>query len=542
MYQWRRRIILSVVGVSAIILIYTLFYQWAMATLEGQERTFFDALQVVIESLTTAGFGGDTDYWTTNTVNAFVILMNLTGVLLVFLAIPIFGVPLFRQAFETPPPRSSDLENHVIICGHSPRDAVLSSELAEYDIPYLFIDSDQEIVRELAARDIDAMVGDPERVETFRSANIEAAQAVVADIDDETNPTIILAAKRANPHIRVLSVSRRIGVSEYHRYAGADEVIEAPRVLGESLGLRAVTSFAEKFREALGNGSEFELTELLIEEGSDLIGRTLRDVDLFEEHGIQIIGGWFGGKFLIPPPPDIEIAENTILLIGGTHEINAVETRKLPAHIDDFERVIVCGSGVVGQTAAGVISDHGISYDSIDIDSAANPDIVGDATEPETYHDANVTEARSVVLALDKDPKTVFATLVINNLAPDVEIIARVHNPENVWKLYSAGADFVLSMSVTSGEMLAAELIESQELLTPHDEFEVSRVSPGELAGVRLDEADVRSETGCTVVAIKRDETLITDVQPSFEFDSEDEVIIAGTESAIESFHKKFTR
>lgn len=99
--QWRRRIALSLLFVAGLVVVYTLGYQWAMLTFEGvDDVTFTDALQVVIESLTTAGFGGDTGHWNTHVMNLFVVGMNLTGVLLVFMALPALVVPMFREGLE----------------------------------------------------------------------------------------------------------------------------------------------------------------------------------------------------------------------------------------------------------------------------------------------------------------------------------------------------------------------------------------------------------------------------------------------------------
>lgn len=539
MERWLRRIGVAIVALIAIVLGYTVLYQWAMSTFEGVDLTFTHSMRVVIESLTTAGFGGDTDYWTTVQADLLVLAMNLTGVLVVFLAIPLFAVPMFREAFDTRPPTSTDMTDHVIICGYSRRDEVLCEELEAAEIPYIYIDTDVDIVQALNDRGVSAMVGDSERVETLRAANIANARAVVADINDEVNPTVILSAKRANPDCQVISVGRFPGAAEYHQYAGAERVIEAPKALGESLGLRAVTSFAEKVREAVGQAG-LPVTEVLVEEDSVLIGQTLREVDLFAEQDVHVFGGWFGGKIMIPPDPDAEIVENTIFLVAGELDASVATSRQLPQHLDDRSSVLVAGCGSVGQSAVSEIRDHGNEYTTIDIDPTTEPDIVGDVTDPATFVDADVESYRSIILALNQDSTTIFATLVLDNLAPDVEIIARVHDPDNVWKLYNAGADFVLSMSAITGEMIAAELINEVDILTPHDEFVFELTTASGLAGTTIAEADIRSKTGVTVVAVRRNGEILTDVTPSFEIAADDEFLIAGRPDGVDAFEASF--
>lgn len=534
-WHWRRRLAGAVVFVVLLVFVYSFVYQWAMWTFEGEARSFFASMQVVVESLTTAGFGGDTHAWNTPQMNILVLLMNISGVLLVFLALPVFVFPMLQEALERPLPTTSDLTNHVVICGYSRRDEILTRELEGADIPYVYIENDQETVRALLDQDIPVIFGDSEQVATFERANLAKAQAVVADINDEVNPTVILSAERVNPAIPIYSVAHRHEVTPYHRFAGADEVIEAPRVLGESLGTRAVTSFAEKFTATVEVDKPLEVTELLVEEGSSLIGKSFREATELRDLGATIIGGWFDGKFLISPPPETTIQANSILLVAGAFdEVKDIKARRLPTHEDDHPRVIVCGNGVVGGVVRETLEKHGIEAEVIDRIDGPDVDIVGDVTDPATLEQADLERARAVVLALDSDTTTIFTTLVINQLAPDIEIIARVHNADNVWKVYNAGADFALSMSTISGEMLASLLIHDRDILIPQTDFEFVRTKAPRVAGQTLEEAHIRAETGATIVAVERADDLITDLAPDFELAEDDVLIASGTPDAVD--------
>lgn len=537
MDDWYRRITLALLAAAAIVVGYAFVYQWALYTFENAQISLFESIQTVIEVLTTAGFGGDTDHWNSPQINLLVVAMNLTGVLLVFLALPLFAVPMFRQALETEPPTTSTLSNHVIICGHSARDEVLSAELEDAGIPYLYVDSDRELVRELRERGIEAVHGDTELVDTFEAVNASEARAVVADIDDEINPTVILSARRANPEVQIVSVARDTSVAPYHRLAGADELVEGPQVLGEGLGMRAVTSFAEKFRAYVDVETDLRVTELLVEENSMLTGDTLGETTVFDDLNATVIGGWFDGKFVVSPGPETTIGENTILLVAGHYEdLSELTARPLPTHRDDPERVVVCGHGVVGRAVCDTLETEGIDYDVVDLEDHDGTDIVGDVTDPRTLRQADVENARAVVLALDRDTTTIFAALVLQQLAPDVEIIARVHEHDNVWKLYNAGADFVLSMSVLTGKLLASHLIDDKEILTPQAEFEFVRTKAPALEGQTLADVDVRSRTNCTIVAVERENDLLTDLGGSFEIRPDDVLIVSGTADATEAF------
>jgi Trk K+ transport system NAD-binding subunit len=147
-----------------------------------------------------------------------------------------------------------------------------------------------------------------------------------------------------------------------------------------------------------------------------------------------------------------------------------------------------------------------------------------------------VGDARTVVLALPDDTVTEFATLVVRDLNPDLEIIARTEETENVAKLYRAGADYVLSLATVSGRMLASTLLEEEQIVSPDTQVEVVRTRASKLAGRTLHDADVRSRTGCTVVAVERDGEVVTDVGPSFRVRAGDELVVAGPADGIGQF------
>ena len=60
------------------------------------------------------------------------------------------------------------------------------------------------------------------------------------------------------------------------------------------------------------------------------------------------------------------------------------------------------------------------------------------------------------------------------------------------------------------------------------------------LVGKSLREADVRSNVGCIVVAIQRDDRVITDLGADYVVEPEDKVIVAGTDRDINDFISEY--
>ena len=124
----KKRIAFAALFLTVIILVYAGIFLWSMAFFENRDLSFAQSLQVVVESLTTSGYGGFAP-WESDFLNYFVLIMNLTGVVLVFVAFPVFFLPFLQNALEKSPPTKISKTNHVIICSYSANAEVLIKEL-----------------------------------------------------------------------------------------------------------------------------------------------------------------------------------------------------------------------------------------------------------------------------------------------------------------------------------------------------------------------------------------------------------------------------
>jgi Trk K+ transport system NAD-binding subunit len=177
----------------------------------------------------------------------------------------------------------------------------------------------------------------------------------------------------------------------------------------------------------------------------------------------------------------------------------------------------------------------------MDLTDGPGVDVVGDGTDPDALSRAGIEDARTVILAIPDDTLTEFAILVIRDLNPSIELIARAEKTENVQKMYRAGADYVLSLATVSGRMLASTILEDEEVMSLDKQVEVIRTHAPRLVGRTLGEADVRARTGCTVVGVERDGEVITDLGADFLIHEGDELVIAGTDEGTNRFTETLT-
>jgi Trk K+ transport system NAD-binding subunit len=534
----RRRVLLYLALAAVVMLAYAAVYQWSMAAFEGTRVGYIESLHVVVETFTTTGYGEDANRWSTNGMWLLMMVMQFTGLALFFLTLPLFLVPLVEESLRTAPPTSTSLTDHVVICEFTPRGDTLVGELESMDMQYVIVESDRERARELDIDGYSVIHGNPESVEDLKDANTGEAVALVADADDETNASIILSAKQA-ADVRVISLIEDADLADYHRYAGADSVVSPRRILGESLAGKAATSTATDLGDAVEIAEDFEVVELLVQRGAAVEGRTIADSGIGEDAGVNIIGAWFRGEFVSPPPPDELIDEHTILLVTGREqqverlkELTLSEARR-------YRRgtVVVVGNGEVGSTAADELVAAEVPTVVVDREDKPGVDVVGDITDRQTIEEAGVADARSVILAVDNDTTAVFATLVINRVAPGIEIIARANEAESIPKLYRAGAEYVLALATVSGRMLASNLLD-EEVIAPEAQLEIVRTHAPALVGTSLAEADVRARTNCTVIAAERNGELITDVGPDFVVQTDDTLVVAGPDHDVNRFNE----
>jgi Trk K+ transport system NAD-binding subunit len=543
MDTWQRRTLIYLVGLAGTILVFALAYDYGMTAFEDDPREFLHALQVVVETFTTTGFGSDAP-WQSTGMRLLVIVMDITGVVLIFLALPVLLFPLFEEAMETRAPTTveRDLADHVVICQFTPRGETLVTELESWDVDYVVVEPDSDRADNLYEEGYYVIHADPQSIEGLEQARLTSARALVADASDQVNTSIVLTAREVDENVRTVSVVEEPDRAKYHHLAGADAVLSPRRLLGESLASKVTTGVSTTLGDSIEVGEDFDIAELPIHRGSDLVGTTLADSEIREQTGVNIIGAWFRGQFVSPPSPDAELDGSTVLLASGTAgQLESLKSMTLSS-VRGFRRgeTVIVGYGEVGQTIAQDFQDAGVPYTVLDRREMEGVDVVGDATEPDDLRAAGVESARTVILALSADTDTEFATLVIRDLNPDVEVIARAEETENVTKMYRAGADYVLSLATVSGRMLASTILQDEDVISMDQQVEIIRTDAGRLAGTTLGDADVRSRTGCTVVAVERNGSVLTDLGPDVRLTHGDSLVIAGTDAGVNRFQQLY--
>ena len=158
-----------------------------------------------------------------------------------------------------------------------------------------------------------------------------------------------------------------------------------------------------------------------------------------------------------------------VLLIGTTLEVLASQGREM-FRVALFRRnmrdhVVVIGYGTKGRSAAQTLMGNGRTPEEIVVvDSTRNGQqsarfdklavVPGDATRREVLREAEVDQARQVIITTDLDATNVLVTLTVRQLNPDAFIVTAVREQENVSLMKQSGANSVVTSADAVGRLL----------------------------------------------------------------------------------------
>jgi voltage-gated potassium channel len=183
---------------------------------------------------------------------------------------------------------------------------------------------------------------------------------------------------------------------------------------------------------------------------------------------------------------------------------------------------IVCGSGRIGSGIVREIARRGYDFVVIEQDEATADKLLtqgylvlmGDSTSDEVLRGAGIERARGLVCAVSSDPDNLYITLTARDLNKDLYIISRANEESAIQRLMKAGANKVVSPSITGANQMAqmllrpavADFIElatmTEQLELEMEQIEIIQGSP--FTNTQLKDTDIRASHNVIVIAIKR--------------------------------------
>ena len=135
--------------------------------------------------------------------------------------------------------------------------------------------------------------------------------------------------------------------------------------------------------------------------------------------------------------------------------------------INANRHVIICGFGRCGQNLARVLESEGIPYMALDLDpdrvhqaaAAGNSVVYGDATRLQALMAAGLARASAVVITYLDVPAALKVLANTRSHAPQVPVIVRTQDDQNLQLLQSSGATEVVPEAIEGSLMLASHAL-----------------------------------------------------------------------------------
>ena len=532
--------------IAAAITLYSILFHFIMEY-EGKQYSWITGFYWTLTVMSTLGFGDIT--FSSDLGRSFSMIVLLSGIVFLLIMLPFtfirfFYAPWLESQAQSRTPRElpENTENHIIMTNYEPIAMSLIRRLDQYHHKYVVAVQDTQTASDLLDMNVRVVVGDLDKAETYRNLRVEKAATVFVNNDDMLNTNIIATIREVSESVPISTMADAFDSIDILELAGATQVFQFTRMLGvtmaqHALGVSAKANIVGTLGGVLIGEAYAARTPY---EGKELIRSGLR-----EKTGVIVVGIWQRGKFEIPRPQTV-IHPNSILLLAGSEDHFKKYDEFVGSSLTFEAPVVILGGGRVGQAAAETLEELGIDYRIVEKNSRSikndNKYILGDAADIHALERAGISaKSPSVLITTHDDDINIYLTIYCRQLRPDIQIISRAIRDRNVSKLYSVGADIVMSYA-SMGANKILNILKPDQILMLAEGLNVFKARvPHSLTEKTLAENQIRRKTACNVIAIRSGESFTVSPDPTVRLRKNEELILIGTAEAEKEFRNVFS-
>ena len=531
--------------ILALITAYSLIFH-AIMEHEGRNYSIITGFYWTLTVMSTLGFGDIT--FNDDLGKAFSILVLMTGVILLLIMLPFTFIQFFyapwleAQTKSRVPRKLSQLQQgHVLITNFGPIAMALIERLKQYGHSYALILPDIQQVLDLVDQGYTVLLGELDDPRTWRNASVQTAAMVVATNDDMKNTATIFTVRQLAPKVLTVASADLKDSLDILRLAGCHLTFQFMDMLGQSLARRSLGKTSHL--TMIGRFEELAIAESPIMR-TNLVGRTIQDIALRQQTGLNVVGLWDRGRFTLPKP-SIRLESSMVLLLAGSLRQLAAYDAFIGARKTSQAPVLILGGGRVGRAAAKTLRDENVPYRVVEKnphrpEAGSENYIIGSAADHDTLVQAGIAKAPSVIITTHSDEMNIYLTIYCRRLRPDIQIISRATLDRNINVLHSAGADLVMSHASMAASTII-NILTPGRLLMLTEGLNIFRYPvPKSLTGKKLSESGIREKTACSVIAIIRDGMTDINPDPLEPLKADEEMVIIGTIEAEKAFAENY--
>ena len=532
---------------SIMVTVFSVIFHFLMA-FEGKDHTWITGFYWTLTVMSTLGFGDITFH--SDLGRLFSIVVLLSGMIFLLTLLPFTFIKFFYAPWieaesrkRTPRELPPETRDHVIITHYDSVTMALIKKLVDHRIDYVLIVDDFKHALELYDMGIRVAVGDVDDSETYRNLRVDKAALVVATDRDEINTNITFTVRELCEQVPIVTTADSPYSEDILLMAGSTKVLQIYDILGRSLAAWTVggdcrANIISRFDELII--AEFPAT------GTPLVGKTLAESKLRENFGVNIVGIWERGKFMVPNAGSTIQRTSVLVLAGSEKNLAAFDEIYAFYHVCKLtvDPVLIVGSGRVGDTIANRFKERETSYLVIEKNPKRLQEerhyVIGDAADIRTLQKAWIEKAPAALITTHDDATNIYLTKYLRSLRPDMQILCRANLERNVSTLHRAGADFVMSYA-SLGANAILNFLKNEDTSMLAEGLNIFRLkAPESLVGKNLADSGIRKVTDCSVVAIKDDGVLSINPDPQMLIKPNAELILIGTDEGERKFLKAF--
>ncbi len=283
-----------------------------------------DALYMAMITITTVGYAEVRELSSAGRI--FVIFYLVAGLGIFFYGIVALGEQVIRAEIQSNlEKRKMDthiksMSNHFIVCGAGRMGRAVCQHLAAEGLPFVVIDSNDELIDDFRAQGWHTIDGDATDDEVLINAGIQRAAALATVLSsDADNLYVSLSARTIAPELRIIARAVDESSAPKMRKAGADRVITLFGTSAMRMAqLMANPNLEDFFEVVSGPNAELDLAEIQVAADGPLVGKTLAEANL-RERGVIVVGvRAASGELVFPPTADYHISPSDCLIALGS--------------------------------------------------------------------------------------------------------------------------------------------------------------------------------------------------------------------------------
>lgn len=299
---------------------------YLLMRIEG--KNFMDALWLIIEGITTTGFGDVVP--STNAGRIITTILLIAGIgFFTYATSTIFSEILEGRLAGIWGKKSmlreiSKLSGHIIVCGAGRVGAEVISELIKEGQKFVVVEKDTDRLEEVRAdKKIFYIAGDATEDKVLLAAGVDRAKGVITTLaDDAENLLITITCRDINPSLRIVARANRPESVQKLKRSGADTVVCPAAIAGNRMALASLKPASVAFVETLveERALNLNLEELVLSDKSPLTGIELKKSRMRDRFGVTLLAVKRDNTYIINPDPGVIFKAGDLLILCGPPE------------------------------------------------------------------------------------------------------------------------------------------------------------------------------------------------------------------------------